>query len=1189
MSDPVVKWTDKQAEALALAFTGNRCILAGAGSGKTMTLVELILRLLERGLGGEGTMDLSQVLALTYTEKAAREMRDRVRLGLNKRIKNATSENRAFWVKQRRLLDRAQISTIHSFCLQVLRQHGLEAGLDPDFGMLEEDRTFLADAQRQVLLDWLHQKDPDLIDLLDYFNWLSLGRGRGLDYMLSAITGYERTFGRPVIPAGMDQPAVLDGNISALKAAVDLVDQLVDEGKLSPDKSYFKTVRNFANTARPFLDGSEADILDALDDISLTIQGNWYAAKPAREMANDALDALKAERDRRLAQPLQEKLLTLARRMGESMVLAKERRGLLDFDDLLLLTRDALARHPEIRRKLKARFRMVLVDEFQDTNRLQADIMAFLTEPEGQEIVLPPGISPLDALERASDRLVVFGDPKQSIYRFRGAEVSVFNRLKDSIVQDDRSGAGRVISLNKNFRSRKQLIDFYNLFFPRIMPEKARDYESEYGRHDRQLWERPSLNKRPAAAILTPPKGRNMAEDRQMEAEYLAAFLTEVFSGEREILVSDPGRLPEPKDVAVLLRRFTHLKAYEQAFRRWKLPTYTVRGKGFYQCAEVWDLINLMFYLTDLSSGPPLLGLLRSPLFGLDDATLTRLVWPAEAASPRELVSYFGPKPPFWPEGVDHERLERVRNLIFSLAVEAGRAFPAEVVERVVEETDYLAVLLAQPQGEQKVANVQRFIEITRRWPRDALYAPGEAARFLDARLQDHQDDPEAQPQAEATQAIQIMTIHQAKGLQFPVVLIPDAGAEMIKSTNPVLFGSEDRFTIRFKDPETRETRTPTEYRQFRDENEARERAEHVRLLYVAATRAQDYLLFSGLPKKKKDTESWLAWLNEFADQKPELLGRVVVEINDPNSAADVDATEEAADQVVDITDNLPSPPQPGDSGHEILTRVLDKPPAIPSFLTLNVTGLAQYLTCPRRFYLENILGLPEYSQPIEMENTESSRMSPRIKGILFHYLLETYDLETQPDHETLAQRVIARASEDGWPCPNDVADELAGLAVEFLDNPWGHDLIQARDGLVQRESPIWLRIDPDDRMGPAMILTGEIDLFYITPTGLARVVDYKYALPKDTGRYEPQVKAYALALIRAGLSRKLEAGLYFTGHQAGQLVEFDLSGGWTDEFEDRLRTAALGLGRIMGPTAEEPAPMEPCPDHTCGFEYACR
>ena len=955
-------------------------------------------------------------------------------------------------------------------------------------------------------------------------------------------------------------------------------------------KQYYALATDFTAAVSELAppDRSPEEIMADLHLIKDRLRGNWYAAKKAKDLAGQAVEALEGDYFQRVSYPLKKNLLDLAGEMDQTLAEAKEKRQLLDFDDMLLLTRDLLARNPEVRGAMKKRFRVVLVDEFQDTNRLQADILAYMLEPEGSDTILPPEASALDSLERSARRLIIFGDPKQSIYRFRGAEVSVFQRLKESITSE--SERGLLVPLDRNFRSRARLVDFFNEFFPTVMP-KGREYESEYGPSDHQEKHRPDPDTGPGALVLATPVGDNTAESRDLEARCLADFIRDILDGKHQVRVGAGGESPRPRDVAVLLRRFTHLKVYEQAFRRLDIPYYTVRGQGFYRCQEVRDLISLLFYLAEPGHGPALLGVLRSPLFGVTDAALARLAWPGPGLEPRLPASYFGPDPPPWPDGLPPDQIEALtmaRTVLGELAEAAGRRFPWELIETAVEKCDYIAVLLGQYQGRQKVANVKRFIEISREMPCRALYTPGEMARFLKTRLADTRDDPEAQATTEGAGAIQIMTIHQAKGLQFPVVVVPDAGHRGRAFTGPLIFGPGDGFALRFKDPDTRETRRPGDFLDYIKEDDAREKAEHARLLYVAATRAEDFLVFSGIADQDTDKNSWLSWLSGFAAQKPDLLQRI-----DPDP---LEVPNRTASGAMEVEPPDPVPADPGDAARRIVARALDGAVPAPDTVTMNATGLAQYLKCPRQYFLEKVVGLkdiPDFEKPStrDREPDRANGPAPREKGNLFHYLMETIDLDLDPDLDIMTEMVRQRGPSEGVSLNREQARGIAEPAHELLLGEWGRELIRAhRSGLrVERECPVWLRIAPAEPGEPALVLTGEIDLFHAMPDGRIRLIDYKFASPAGAKGYIPQIRAYALALIRSGLGREIEALLYFAGEK-NVPCPVPLPRGWMVEFENRLRQVARDLARHVNPDGEGPPPLDPCPyrEKNCPLAFAC-
>jgi ATP-dependent helicase/nuclease subunit A len=1165
------QFTDNQKKCLA--FADNLCVLAGAGSGKTLTLVELVVRLLEGSVPGfEEPLSFRNILAITFTEKAAREMRDRVRGSLNDKIRAASGPNRRYWIDQRRELDRSLISTIHSFCLQVLRRFGPEIGLDPGFGILDEDRDFLPEVRRETLLDLLQSGDQDLIDLIEYFPWLGSGYATGLDGLLADIIRHESTVGRPVnLPDAVETP--LEPCFDQIVRAAELVQDIYNAGDLNPDKDYTKKALAFSEKARALAGQGKDAWLDSLAVLKDFLKGNWFKARPAKDGALEAVSTIQKELDRQAARPVLERMLRLSRHMKESEGEAKLRRDKLDFDDLLLMTRDLLAENPRIRKSLKERFRVVLVDEFQDTNRLQADIVAMLVEPEDDESVITDvsGQSLMERLPKASQRLVVFGDPKQSIYRFRGAEVSVFEGVRRALSGE---GQGGVIPLDRNFRSQKRLITFFNRFFPTVMGDG-------YGPEDRQAGHRPDLYKTPAVAILDIPEAKNEQQERVTEAGLLARYIMALISDQLKVRVGEDSRQPCPDDIAVLLRRFTHLKVYEDAFKEAGLPFYTVRGRGFYQCPEVWDLINLLFYLSDPANGPALLGVLRSPLAGLSDETITRLVWPKDG-SRVPLGAYFGEKPPKPPELEAEQSVlfHQIQTLLKKLTSEAGRSLPAELAEIAVEETDYLAVLLSQYQGEQKAANVKRFIELTRNMPVTGLYAPSELASYLRARLDDTQDDPEAQSLGSG---IQIMTIHQAKGLQFPIVFVPDAGRGPGGRMSGLLFNSLDQIAVKFNDPFTDGSREPSEYVSFRAEHLQGELEEHHRLLYVAGTRAQDHLVFSGnLEKAKKKGDSWLGSLIAFNGQQD----RPLVKIYEDEELKKFQIPSMGFARSDRDEDANP------DLGRLAVERVLGQGHSRPARITLPVTDLALYLACPRQYYLERMVGLPYGVVGTDDNGSQRTEgLTPQDKGNIFHGLMEQLEMGNLPSPEALAESVMYVGKSLGVSPGTDEAGEIAMQANRFLETDWGRELVRsiASGNLVNREFPFWLRIESPEKDGARLILTGEIDLFFTATDGTARIVDYKYSPVKEVERYAPQVKTYALALHRAGIARTVKAGLYFALPGVEKAVEISLEPGWQEVFEKELQEAAQGLARIMDPLQPEPLPLERCPHKgDCPYEYAC-
>jgi ATP-dependent exoDNAse (exonuclease V) beta subunit len=487
---------------------------------------------------------------------------------------------------------------------------------------------------------------------------------------------------------------------------------------------------------------------------------------------------------------------------------------------------------------------------------------------------------------------------------------------------------------------------------------------------------------------------------------------------------------------------------------------------------------------------------------------------------------------------------------------------------------------MALPEGRQKTANVQRFIEIVRRLPAEALFAPMEAARYFGRRLDGAEADPEAALSPEGSAAVQIMTIHQAKGLEFPIVFVPDAGQPLRSVNSRLVFGREGAFGLAFDDPESGERRQGADFLELRSEEQRKEEAEHLRLLYVAATRARDWLVFSGQAKKKRLDKSWRGLLDDFAALRPEL-------IQVRQAPAEGGAGRRALPPPPPEPGSLP---RPGPVARALVSRALDRPSLLLPRLAISVTELTNFLLCPRRYFLESVLGLPAQSHGEEgAPSGEGRGLAPDQKGTLLHALLEAVDLTRPQTAAPLASLARDAARREGIDLPAGEDEALAGLTQGFLESAWGRDLTRsARAGQAWRELAFSLRVSPPVEGGPRLTLAGVIDLFYITPEGLGRLVDYKYSPGPKPERYAPQLFCYALALRRWGRTESLEAGLYFTHEQGSAAAPIDLPPGWEGRLEKDLGQAALDLARLHGTNPAEPVPLDPCPDPGCGLSYLC-
>ncbi|MBN2305068.1 MAG: UvrD-helicase domain-containing protein, partial [Anaerolineae bacterium] len=524
----------------------------------------------------------------------------------------------------------------------------------------------------------------------------------------------------------------------------------------------------------------------------------------------------------------------------------KQDRTALDFDDLEAHARRLVNEFPGVVARYESEFNHILVDEFQDTNPAQRDIITRLAQGVGNN---------------TAGRLFVVGDPKQSIYAFRGADVSVFGSVRADLL----ASGGRDLPLSMSFRSHSVLVAAFNDLFGRILQVgegPAARYEVDLGPPLEAF--RPAEYDEQAAPLTVyafPRPDRETYPDfgaddrRRWEAGTLADHIhgmvhTEIPVFDRTLNTYRPVQYG---DVAILFQAMTRAPLYEDVFKAAQLPYVTIAGKGYYDRQEVRDLLNLLAALHNPADDLALASVLRSPLFGLsDDALLAlRLAFPHTPLH-RALR---GSVPDFPDE--DCPALEFARSVLRDLYGVAGRATIADLLVRALDQTGFLATLTGLPDGDRRRGNIEKLVALARESGRISLGAFTAYARDLTAR-----EVREGEVAVEVAGAVQVMSVHASKGLEFPVVILADASWDRA--------GRADTFTL---DPDAGAACTlpvenpdaddphPFAWEYTKQLAARRDRAERRRLLYVGATRAQDYLIVSGsLDRLRPD--SWLGqWL----------------------------------------------------------------------------------------------------------------------------------------------------------------------------------------------------------------------------------------------------------------------------------------------------------------------------------------
>ena len=880
----------------AATAPGDLVVAAGAGSGKTRTLVGRYLGLLESG------MPLRAIVAITFTDKAAREMRTRIRQTIADWLAHSPPR-RAFWEQAFADLDAARIGTIHSLCAQILREHPVEAawlGYPPAFGVLEEGHAAVLRARAvEEALAWAaedagtaHPAGGARPSASRLFGMLGeLGLRTAVTTLLGkrSDAAFEQLADDPLAGwAGALQGWLgehLDdgrwpGFLNALQAL--RADDPTDKMEIARQE-----VLACAGTVEGARQSGDLDtVLAELAALraATTLQGrkaNWPG--DALETARTAMRDLRTYFDERL-QPLADPktpaswaldeqvagmvwpLHATYRRALEIYAQAKQAENGLDFDDLEAGAL-ALLDDPGVRADWQAAVRAVLVDEFQDTNERQRQIVYALSGFGGP---------------RGGDLFVV-GDAKQSIYRFRGADVTVFRRVQADVA---RSG-GQVIVLDLTFRAHHPLVTVINRLLAPVLDEVARP-----GRPYAVPFTPLEAHRPVPRPGIAPPfvefllgLGERAGQGRQAAADGLAARLLELRNRENV----------QWQDVALLFRASTTFPIYEDALERSGIPFVTVAGRGFYDRYEVRDLLNGLAAVADPTDDLALVGFLRSPAVGLTDAALYLLRFPPTSVVPREphhpcsisLVLNHPALPDIVPPD-DLGRAVRGRDLVAELHGLVGRVPVAVLLKRLLDRTHYRTALQAVEGGARARRNVDKLLADAHT---SGLVSVREFLEYIRA-LRDV-GVRESEAPTEAGSAVQLMTVHKAKGLEFPVVVIADAAHAGHRDAATIRLDAQLGVTVNLRDREN--DRRPAAYRLAALRDAERGEAEDRRLLYVAATRAREKLLISAHTRVLKggglSLTGWLKLLGHAAGLEEAVVAGTPVEPQSLSLSQDIGGT----------------------------------------------------------------------------------------------------------------------------------------------------------------------------------------------------------------------------------------------------------------------------------------------------------
>ncbi len=617
---------------------------AGAGSGKTRVLVEKYLKVFE----DHPNLKTDQVVAITFTEKAAQEMKDRIFQNIEEKLKNDVDEKASLYTKLKREIPFARISTIHSFCSRLIKENALYSCVDPDFDILS---GMLADKR----ISWVVES-----------------------YIFENLEKMKEFF------------------------------------KIQPTLTFEELIK-------------------------------WFKAGVALRVSNKT--PLEVSDD--LKENFKEHLSAIISKYEELSL----KESALDFEELLILTRNMLKENEDLRQRYANYFKYIFVDEFQDTNDVQSEIIELL---------------------RANDNRVWYiGDPKQSIYSFRGADVDVFLGISKNATKRNLT----LKEMNENYRSSPNLVRFYNAFFSKLFKDGKIEYISQI--------EKNAEDREKRVVLLDNDGGEKAEEARNVEAKAITAMVSNFVS-----------RGYEFKDIAILVRSGGSIWQIEKALTDKGIPSYVVGGKEFFSKKEVRAIYNLIGVLLDPYDIAAMSGLLLSPFFNLSIDELLELK--------RDGKNLY--------DGLE-KKYPDIKSIVQQLLSLKNNVDASKIIRTAIQKTNYLGKIAIEKDGDKKIANVMKFLEIM-----DSLDVPSwdinQIHRVME--MESEAREEEAIALSENANVVKIMNVHKSKGLEFPIVFI----AQMSKGTS-------------------------NNKKKANEEKKAEEIEEEKRVLYVAMTRAKEYLVLS--------------------------------------------------------------------------------------------------------------------------------------------------------------------------------------------------------------------------------------------------------------------------------------------------------------------------------------------------------
>lgn len=1148
-------------------FSRHISVTANAGSGKTMVLANRFLNIL---LNTDTSVE--ELVAITFTEKAAGELKKRIADSVDDIINSTTDiKLKSKCQNIRSHLSSANISTIHSFCAKILRLYPVEANVDVAFTILEgvDKKILIDEIINETFSDILKNSDDslrqELVTLLRTLRKKNLVQL--LNYLIEKREQVERLISDNGLYIKSDEDILnywKDNIVEFLISEINpqyllTLIQPINLPDLSFKQEFISKIQSITNTQNSDERYKLLQQLQVLFDTITNLKTKKSDAEHTqitelKKYCKDTNQTLRKfivlEKNMQILN-FSRTIIKIYKSIIETYEKEKFNKSYLDYEDLQLKIRQLL-KSPEVQRNLSNRYKYIMIDEYQDTNYLQ------------YEIFLPL----LNDLKKGN--LFIVGDPKQSIFGFRNAEVEVFEKTRSDIVnntdnQNDLSFNGEFLTssekekkgeiiLAENFRLLTDIIAFVNLVFKKLLGTVKHEFDVNYqelikGRNNPENGRVELMLNFLNETVENQEEEDSLASISNAEFEMIARRIIKLKQDSYPIFEADPSKNFEEKvrnfeysDAAILLRSRTYLKKLEYWLNKYNIPYIISGGIGFYQTQEIYDFYNYFQFLLNNQDEAALVGILRSPFFGISDSELYEIALVNEDSDFWSKVQKYasGEKSSVY--------LKRAVNILNENISYAGRVPIPILVQTIFKQTGWIGSIAGIQRGEQSKLNVNKLLNIARDFEGRGFTNLFDFVERLKTLIEKEEREGQANILKDSN-AVQIMTIHSAKGLEFPVVFLPFLHKQFKPDNGPFV---DSKFGIGFKIENTDEEGNEFPIFNFiKYRFKMKTLAEEKRLLYVACTRARDLLILSGTVKQNFKRYS-LNYLNLIIDA----LG-----INQFNQKELVYPNQKIKSIVLrdgkfipfEFEHDLKIPVITSLEELNISSKFQIKPNTvlpikkifiqnIPAHLKNNfysATQIQTYFTCPMKYYLKFQLGIPESENALFTFNEEyepDDKIYSEQIGLGVHKILEKFQYYSENEIINFLQNFLPL---ELYKSPEEL-EQTIKIIISHVKNYYNSDIFKEISSYNEFKNEYTI----NSQFGENFI-TGTMDKIVKDKNNNWLIIDYKtdrtngMSIEQKAKKYFYQMGFYALLINRMFRQNQVEVFIIFTDKEKDNYYKF--------------------------------------------------